>query len=157
MRLRWCWLTIVGVASLLAACDLGPPDPATEMYVRVPSSSAPEFTSTLATMLKDTGLRASIGQSTAPAPGTTYVLDAKNLSVRIRAQNVVLSPAEAMACGYPAEVSREQTQYLVSVQRRSPLATDRARLLFTELKNKLGQRGYIIAGRQMPCARLTAS
>jgi hypothetical protein len=41
----------------LAACDLDPRDPATVLYVTVPSASASNFTSLLATMLKERSVR----------------------------------------------------------------------------------------------------
>jgi len=148
-------LTVIALSALLAACDLGPRDPGTVMYVRVPSPKAPAFTTILASMLKDEGLNASIGRTTEPEPRTGYVLDAKNLNVRVRAENAVLGPTESRACGYPSEVSWEQTQYVVSIQRRSPFAATRTRELFTELRSKLVQRGFTVAARQMPCKQLT--
>ena len=148
-------LTTAAVALFLTGCDLGPSNPRTEMYVRVPSPTAPKFTTTLATILEEQGLSVSTGRTTEPEPRTTFVLEAKSWSVRVWAQNAVLDPAASAACGYPPQVSGERTQYIVSVQRRSPLWAKRAQDFFTDLRKKLVRRGYIVAERQMPCERLT--
>jgi hypothetical protein len=148
------WL-LAACAMLLTACDLGPSNPDTEMYVRVPTREASTFTSILASVLKEKGLSASTGRTTEPAPATTYVLEAKSWAVRVWAQNAVLDPQAGLACGYPSEVSGERSQYLVSVQRRWPLAAQRARETFAELRKSFEQRGYTVAQRQMPCEPLS--
>jgi len=139
---------------VLTSCDLGPSNPETEMYVRVAPKDAEKFTLLLASILKKEGLSASVGRTAEPLPATNHVLDAKNLNVRVWAQNAVLDAEEGKACGYPFLSPVEQTQYLVSVQRRSPLSERRAREMFAQLRTKLVERGYTIAARQMPCQPL---
>lgn len=151
-KLRILW-AIAGFAAFLTSCDLGNVDPDTEMYVRVPASDMGGFLSALAAILRQDGLSASTGDS--PVTGTTlHVLDAKNLSLRVWAQNAVLSSEENAACGYSAVTSVERTQYLVSVQRRSPLGQQKARELFTALRREFVRRGYVVASGQMPCEPL---
>jgi hypothetical protein len=149
---RW-WVLVLGM--VLTSCDLGPSDRDTEMYVRVPPEEAEKFTSTLASVLKNEGLSASLGRTTERFPRTNHVLHATSLNVRVWAQNAVLDPEESKACGYPAFSPVEQTQYVVSVQRRTPLSGGRARRIFDQVRATLAQRGYAIAPRQMPCQPLT--
>src|SRR4030095_13274417 len=92
--------SVMAIAKVLASCDLGPDNPDTTMYVRVPLRHADGFTAMLASMLKDEGLSTSIGRTVDPAPATTHVLDAKSLNVRVWAQNAVLDPEPGKACGY---------------------------------------------------------
>ena len=145
----------MAVALVLASCDVGPDNPDTTMYVRVPLRHADGFTAMLASMLNDEGLSTSIGRTVDPAPATNHVLDAKSLNVRVWAQNAVLDPEPGKACGYDPPFSPvEQTQYVVSVNRRHPLAEQRARQMFVNLWKALTERGYTVARRQMPCLPL---
>ena len=147
--------SVVSIAIVLASCDLGPSNPDTTMYVRVPFRHADNFTPMLAAILKDQGLSTSIGRTVDPAPFTNHVLEAKSLNVNVWAQNVLLDPEEGKACGYdPPWRPTEQTQYLVSVNRRHPLAERRARQTFVRLWKALAERGYTVARRQMPCLPL---
>ena len=148
---RWLVLTLV---LLLTACDLGPFDQDTEMYVRVPPQDAEKFTASLASLLREEGINASVGRTIEPYPSTNHVLDGTSWSVRVWAQNAVLDPEEGKACGYPPFGPVEQTQYLVSVQRRSPISESRAQEMFARLKTKLSERGYRITARQTPCEPL---
>jgi hypothetical protein len=146
---------VVAFAIVLASCELGPSNPDTTMYVRVPLRHADSFTVMLASILKDEGLRTSIGRTVDPAPATNHVLDAKSFNVSVWAQNAVLDPEPGKACGYDRPFSPvEQTQYVVSVNRRHPLAGGRARQVFVRLWKALAKRGYTVARRQMPCLPL---
>ena len=148
------WLAIAfGV--VLTSCDMGPSNSDTEMYVRVPPQDAQKFMATLASILGDEGVSASVGRTAESPPATNHILEAKSLNVRVWAQNVVLDPEEGKACGYPFLNPVEQTQYVVSVQRRSPLSEDRARQMFAKLRTKLVERGYTITARQMSCQPLS--
>lgn len=106
-------------------------------------------------MLEDEGLRLSIGRTIAPFPATNHVLEAKNLSVSVYAQNAVLDPDESKACGYDSPLSPvDQTQYVVSVNRRHPFADRQAREVYVRLWKKLADHGYTVADTQMPCLPL---
>lgn len=140
---------------LLTACDLGPFNLDTVMYVRVPPQDAERFTSLLASLLKEEGISASLGRTVEPFPSTNHLLEGTSWSVRVWSQNAVLDPKEGEACGYPPHGPVEQTQYLVSVQRRSPMSEGRAREVFARLKTKLLERGYEITARQTPCEPLS--
>ena len=148
-------LLLLSSGLLLTACDLGPFNPDTVMYVRVPPQDAEKFTGSLASLLKEEGISASMGQTVEPYPSTNHVLEGTNWSVRVWAQNAVLDPEEGKACGYPPLGPVEQTQYLVSVQRRSPISESRAREIFARLKTKLLERGYTITALQTPCEPLS--
>jgi len=125
------------------------------MYVQVPLRQADGFTATLASILNSEGLSASVGRTGDPSPATNHVLDAKSLGVRVWAQNAVLDPEHGNACGYkPPFSSVEQTQYVIAVNRRHPLAGRQAQQTFVKLWNELRQRGYTVARRQMPCLPL---
>jgi hypothetical protein len=148
-------LSVVAIATVLASCDLGPSNPDTTMYVRVPLAHADHFTAMLASILKDEGLSTSIGRTADTAPATIHVLEAKSLNLSVWAQNAVLDPEAGKACGYDPPFSPvEQTQYVVSVNRRHPLAERRARQTFVRLWKVLAERGYPVARRQMPCLPL---
>jgi hypothetical protein len=109
----------------------------------------------LASILKDDGLNTSIGRTVDPLPATSHVLDAKSLNVRVWAQNAVLDPEPGKACGYDPPFSAvEQTQYVVAVNRRHPLAERQARQMFVKLWRTFDERGYTVAHRQMPCLPL---
>ena len=143
------------MAMVLASCDLGPDNPETTMYVRVPLRHADGFTAMLASMLKDEGLNTSIGRTVDPSPATNHVLDAKNRYVRVWAQNAVLDPEPGKACGYDPPFSPvEQTQYVVVVNRRHPLGERQARQMFVRLWRALNERGYTVGYRQTPCLPL---
>jgi hypothetical protein len=147
--------SVVAIAIVLASCDLGPSNPDTTMYVRVPLRHADSFTAMLASILKDEGLSTSIGRTVDPAQATNHVLEAKNLNVNVWAQNAVLDPEPGKACGYDPTFSPvEQTQYVVKVNRRHPLAERRARQTFVRLWKALSERGYRVARSQMPCLPL---
>ena len=148
------WLLLLS-GLLLSACDLGPLNPDTVMYVRVPPQDSEKFTASLASLLKEEGISASVARTIEPFPSTNHVLEGTNWSVRVWAQNAVLDPEEGKACGYPPLGPVEQTQYLVSVQRRSPMSKSRAREMFARLKTKLLERGYKITPRQTPCEPLS--
>jgi len=147
------WL-VLAFGLLLTACDLGPFDPDKVMYVRVPPQDAEMFAASLALLLKEEGINASVGRTVEPYPSTNHVLDGTSWSVRVWAQNAVLDREEGIACGYPPLGPVEQTQYLVSVQRRSPISESRAQEIFVRLKTKLSERGYRITARQTPCEPL---
>ena len=109
----------------------------------------------LASMLKEEGLSTSVGRTVDPVPATNHVLDAKSLNVRVWAQNAVFDPEPGRACGYDPPFSAvEQTQYVVAVNRRHPLAERQAKRMFASLWNALAKRGYTVARRQMPCLPL---
>jgi len=146
---------ILTIALLLTACDTGPFNPDTEMYVRVQLQDAEKFTVSLAALLEEEGLNASVGRTTEPFPSTNHVLEGTNWSVRVWAQNAVLDPEPGKACGYDPPFSAvEQTQYVIAVNRRHPLAERQAKQTFVRLWNALAQRGYTVAHRQMPCLPL---
>lgn len=133
---RW---SVIAMAMVLASCGLGPDNPNTTMYVRVPLHHSDEFTAMLASMLKDEGLNTSIGRTVDPAPATAHVLEAKSLNVRVWAQNAVLDPEPGRACGYDPPFSTvEQTQYVVAVNRRHPLAERRAAADVRETMARVG-------------------
>jgi len=146
---------VMAMAMALASCDYGPDNPNTTMYVRVPLRHADGFTPMLASMLKEEGLSTSVGRTVDPVPATNHVLDAKSLNVRVWAQNAVFDPEPGRACGYDPPFSAvEQTQYVVAVNRRHPLAERQAKRMFASLWNALAKRGYTVARRQMPCLPL---
>jgi hypothetical protein len=147
---RWS-LALFGL--VLASCDLGPSNPDTVMYVRVPPQEAQRFTAMLATILQSEGLSASVGRTVDPYPATNHILEGTSLRVRVWAQNAVLDPEEGKACGHSTSPV-EQTQYVVSVQRRNPLSEGRARQIFSSLKAKFAERGYTVEAHQMPCQPL---
>jgi len=150
--------SLVAIAVVLGSCDLGPSNPDTTMYVRVPLRHADSFTAMLASILKNEGLSTSIGRTVDPAPVTNHVLEAKSLNVSVWAQNAVLDPEAGKACGYDPPFSPvERTQYVVSVNRRHPLAERRARQTFVRLWKVLAERGYPVARRQMPCLPLMSA
>jgi len=145
----------MAMAMALASCDMGPNNPDTTMYVRVPLRHAEGFTVMLASMLKDEGLSTSIGRTVDAPPAINHVLDARSLSVRVWAQNAMLDPEPGKACGYDPPFSPvEQTQYVIAVNRRHPLAEQQAQQTFVNLWKALAHRGYTVARRQMPCLRL---
>ena len=148
------WLLLV-LGLLATACDLGPFNPDTVMFVRVPQQDAEEFTASLASLLKEEGINASVGRTIDPFPSTNHLLEGRSWSVRVWAQNAVLDPEEGKACGYPHAGPVEQTQYLISVQRRNPMSDSRARQMFAKLKTKLLERGYKVTARQTPCESLS--
>jgi hypothetical protein len=148
------WWLLLATGLLLAACDLGPNNPETEMYVGVRPPEAERFTATLASILKDEGISASVGRTVDPLPATNHLLEGRSWQVRVWAQNAVLDPEEGVGCGYPPLSPVDQTQYVVSVQRRNPLSERRAGELFARLRAKLVGRGYKVTAQQMPCERL---
>lgn len=125
-----------------------------EIYVLVSPEKSARFTTDLASVVQNHGLRPNNGQATDDRGHTLFVLDATGPAVRLRSENVLLSGHEdPKRCGVYDEAHPDPGQFFVSV---SPAAEDgdpRAALaLLEKLSADLSGLAYDVRRKPVECS-----